>query len=379
MTEPVTFPELRPVPPWVMEDMIAAEPGLAEPIVDAVEQAEGLVDSLRDAVADGRVAVVGCGTSEHAAMGVAAELDDALRGGSTRPGTVVARQAFEASLDPWPDGLCLGISHEGATTATIEAMRAAGAAGATVGLITAVPGSAAAAVADEVVATPMVDRSWCHTVGYLSPILVGGALAGHLTGEPVEARVLIDHVEGAAAVREAVQEAAEALHGVRRVVAVGSGVDHIAARELALKVEEGARLPAVGLDLETLLHGHLVSCDATTGLVVFVCEPRDRHRRAARAAHALAAGRRIGLRTAAIVAAGVRGAWDPALTVPSPIIVPEASGISPLLSALTGSALALQFLTVGMVHREGTNPDAIRREEPRYREAAEVAESWKET
>ncbi len=28
--------------------------------------------------------------------------------------------------------------------------------------------------------TPLVDRSWCHTVGYVSPLLAGAAIAAGL-------------------------------------------------------------------------------------------------------------------------------------------------------------------------------------------------------
>jgi hypothetical protein len=38
-------------------------------------------------------------------------------------------------------------------------------------------------------------------------------------------------------------------------------------------------------------------------------------------------------------------------------------------------AIALQLLTLGMVHAVGVNPDLIRREEAPYREAAALAEA----
>jgi glucosamine 6-phosphate synthetase-like amidotransferase/phosphosugar isomerase protein len=372
---PTEQPELRSGPPWVMEDMIAAETELGRPVVEAARAEADLVRAIRDVAGGGRVAVVGCGTSEHGAMAVAEQLDEALRAVGARPGTAVARQAFEAAQAPWSDGVCLGVSHEGHTAATIAAMAAAADAGAAVGLITAVPRSPAGEAAAHVLTTPKVDRSWCHTVGYLSPILAGGALGGEVRETPIDAGALAADLEGASRAAEAADRIAEALHGVRRVVAVGSGIDGIAARELALKLEEGARLPAVGMDLETLLHGHLVSCDASTGAVVVATDPRDSHRRSGRAAQALAACRRIEMRTAAIASQHAQAAWDPDLTDAGRLIVPAGAGIDPLLAALTGTAFALQALTVGLVHRAGTNPDLIRREEERYREAAAVTES----
>ena len=104
------------------------------------------------------LATVGCGTSEHGAMAVAEQLTAALGGRAV----VHPRQAFEAMLDPWP-GVCIAISHDGGTAATIAAMESARRAGAAVGLVTAVPGAAAAAAADRMIVTPVRDRSWCHT------------------------------------------------------------------------------------------------------------------------------------------------------------------------------------------------------------------------
>jgi glucosamine 6-phosphate synthetase-like amidotransferase/phosphosugar isomerase protein len=51
-------------------------------------------------------------------------------------------------------------------------------------------------------------------------------------------------------------------------VVAGWGVDLVTARELALKIAEGARLPAVAHDVETLLHGHLAAANRWTGLVL---------------------------------------------------------------------------------------------------------------
>ena len=69
-------------------------------------------------------------------------------------------------------GLVIGISHEGATSATNAALAAARTAGAATALITVSDRSPGAALADIVVATEELDQSWCHTVGYVSPITV---------------------------------------------------------------------------------------------------------------------------------------------------------------------------------------------------------------
>lgn len=375
--EPGSFePELRSGPPWVMEEMIASEPRLAEQILSATQPAEDVANIVGSALERGKpVLVTGCGTSEHGALAVAAMLRAASgsRGGGWP--SIQARQAFEASLDTWDGGVCLGISHEGETRATIAAMRAARSRGAATALITAAPRSSAAAEADHIIDTPLRDRSWCHTVGYLSPILAGGAVAAALRGESLDPEVVRAHLEACAEIRDSAAEVAGALHGIRHLLAAGSGVDTIASRELALKVEEGVRMTAVGRDLETVMHGHLVSCDETVGLVVLVSDPRSRSARAERAVHLLNAAARIGLRTAAVVTPDVDGAWDPSLTGAGRVVIPEGSIGDPLLGSLTATGLGLQFLTLELVHLAGVNPDRIRREEQAYREAAQVAES----
>jgi fructoselysine-6-P-deglycase FrlB-like protein len=149
-----------------MQEMIEAEPALLERIATASDTAP-LALLLK---VSGPLTVVGCGTSEHAAL-AAAEI---LTGAGAAAGS---RQAYEAALDPQQGGAVLGISHEGGTWATIEALEAARRAGSGTALITARGRSKATEQADAVLVTPMVDRSWCHTVGYTSPIAATLALA----------------------------------------------------------------------------------------------------------------------------------------------------------------------------------------------------------
>jgi glucosamine--fructose-6-phosphate aminotransferase (isomerizing) len=363
------FPQYRQAPPWVMEEMIAAERGLADPILGD-QSAVRIASSLAEAAERGaRLATVGCGTSEHGAMAVAEQLTFALSGRAV----VHPRQAFEAMLDPW-NGVCLAISHDGGTAATIAAMESARRAGAAVGLVTAVRAAASAAAADRVLVTPVRDRSWCHTVGYLSPVLAGAAVAGGLgtASDPDTAERVIS---GAMDARPAIGSVAESLHGVERFLTVGSGADRIAARELALKIEEGARLPAAARDLETILHGHWVAVDERTAVVLLLTDRRGGGARAARAAQMLQAARAIGARTAALVVpSAAEGLPVDAISAGS-VDLPEAEGLPSPAASLLASAPALQLLTLELAHLAGVNPDLIRREQAPYREAARIAEA----
>ena len=177
-------PSPRDGPPFHMTEMIAAEPALAERIAARSAAPNSPTRTLAARIAatvraGSPVVVTGCGTSEHGAIAVAEILREAIPGGAA---LIWSAQAFELSLDAPASGLVIGISHEGATGATNAALSAARAAGAATALITASERSTGAALADIVVATEELDQSWCHTVGYVSPITVATAVAGHLTG-----------------------------------------------------------------------------------------------------------------------------------------------------------------------------------------------------
>src|SRR4051794_15302835 len=182
------YPELRDAPPWVMQDMVEAQRELPAGIV-GLSEAAALAEAVRLAIAGGApVVVTGCGTSEHGALAVAELLDEALAAaGLAARGRVEVCQSFEASLAPRAGGLCIAVSHGGTSTATNDALRAAQAAGARTALITADAAQEATGLAQDVLVTPLADRSWCHTVGYVSPILAGGAIAAALRGQRLDA------------------------------------------------------------------------------------------------------------------------------------------------------------------------------------------------
>src|SRR3954463_10273538 len=264
------FPELRAHPPWVMQEMIEAQPVLLERIATASDTA-ALALLLK---VDGALTVVGCGTSEHAALAAAEILTEAGPPTGSRQGgqggtPTGSRQAYEAALDPQQGGAVLGISHEGGTWATIEALEAARRTGSSTAMITARGESQATEQADAVLVTPMVDRSWCHTVGYTSPIAATLALVARPSPGVVEGLVTAGGSHRAAGTA-----VADALNGCDHLIVVGSGADRIAARELTLKIEEAAHIPTAMRDLETFLHGHLPACDERTGLVLIEHERR---------------------------------------------------------------------------------------------------------
>jgi glutamine---fructose-6-phosphate transaminase (isomerizing) len=373
------MPTLRAAPPWAMSEMISAEPALVERIGRRLVgdgSAAALAQVIRAALDRGEpVVVTGCGTSEHAARGAAAILREACAGaGLPAPGPQSA-QAFELSCDP-PRGLVIGVSHEGGTEATIAALAAARERGSRTALITASAHSPAAAGCDVVLATVEMDRSWCHTVGYVSPLAAACTTAELIAGRVPDPTQL----------RRRVATGLDAAHGrhgpmgnaaarARQLLVIASGADRITARELTLKVEEAAWLPATYRNLETFLHGHLPATGTETSLVLLLLERGAIERRAARARQALAAATVVGIRPGAILGEEAAALIPDRLTPGGRIVVADQPEMANEEAALLGAAAPIQLLTLAIAAARGTNPDPIRRDDPRYLHAAEVADA----
>jgi glucosamine--fructose-6-phosphate aminotransferase (isomerizing) len=226
--------------------------------------------------------------------------------------------------------------------------------------------------------TPERDRAWCHTVAYTSAILAGAALAAEIAEVDLDAGAIASGLAQAVTPGEAERAIARALHRLTVLQIVGSGADRITAREAALKIEEGARRPAVARDLETLLHGHFVACGPDTGVIAVLTDRRSRERRWRRAALALEAAARLGMPAAAILFPAAATAMPAALMPAGRLVVPSVDDALPPLGSLLAGAAALQRLTLAMAAEAGVNPDLIRREEAPNREAAALAEGRSE-
>jgi glucosamine 6-phosphate synthetase-like amidotransferase/phosphosugar isomerase protein len=179
---------------------------------------------------EGRLLFTGCGTSFHAAQ----------TGGDSV-------QALDLMIQPQRDAdVLVAISHEGTTHMTRKAVE--GWDGPT-WLITGAPESPLAGASDEViVAAPEIEQSWCHTASYTSAVAAIAALRGEDIGS------LPDAVEAALA-----QDVGEPPSG--RALVAGAGHAWPTAQEAALKLREGAHLPAEAHHTEQLLHGHLAAID----------------------------------------------------------------------------------------------------------------------
>ncbi len=247
-----------------------------------------------------RVLFTGCGTSFHAALAC---------------GT--AAQALEVVLGRAPEAdVLVAISHEGKTSLTREAVE--GFAGET-WLVTGAADGPIARVADHVVvATPELERSYCHTASYTCAIAAGRALLGEDVSE------LSDAVE-----RELAADPLGASEHERFVVA-GAGGDTATVLEAALKLREGAHVAAEAHHTEQLLHGHLAAIGASVRCFVLEGEGR-----AAERAHA------------ALRALGEIGCEATLVPTTHPVV----------------DVVRFQRLTVDLADARGVDPDLIRWDE----------------
>ena len=226
--------------------------------------------SVGQRLPEGRVLHTGCGTSFHAAQ----------TGGW-------AEQALELVLRPQRADVLVVVSHE------------------------------------VVVATPEVERSWCHTVSYTCAVAALAALRGE------EIAWLPEAVERALEEREPVSS-----H--ERFLVAGAGRDWPTAQEAVLKLREGAHVPAEAHQTEQLLHGHLAAVDESVRAFVLEGEGRA----AERAAGAVAALRELGCETT---------------------LVPT---MHPVVDIVR-----FQLLTLDLAETRGVDPDPIRTDDPRWKRA----------
>jgi glucosamine--fructose-6-phosphate aminotransferase (isomerizing) len=368
--DPAVYPELRSAAPWVMEDMIEAQVSLPEMLGGSLaSSAPRLADMLHAAAGAGEpVVVAAVGTSGHSARAVALILNGAMGESAVAAGPAEARESADQALAPRRQGLCIAISHGGLSTSTVRALAAAREAGAQTALITAAGGTPARDLADVVLTTPLRDKSYCHTVGYTSPMLTGFYLASAYRGEQFPAAGLAAYLRELLTMRPGALQIGGELAKADRLIAAGSLIDVPTARELALKAAEGAWVPTTVLGVEDTLHGHLVAHDANSALVVVATGEPGADPAAQGAHELLSAARRIGLRTAAILSPGLEGAIGSDDVTAGKLVIPQAELPEPVTSLL-GGAVALQLLTIGLVHARGTNPDLLRREQAPYREA----------
>ncbi|PRX98131.1 SIS domain-containing protein [Allonocardiopsis opalescens] len=344
--------------------MRAGVEAVPEVLAEAGERPEDARTAAAVLAGASAVDLVGCGSSLFAAAVLGYAFDAAgLRSRVT--------EAYEYAGYPPPAGpadALIAISHTGRTPDVVAAARAAAAAGRPVIAITddgASPLAAAAGYA--LVDERGMESALPKTRSYVSTLVRGLRLARELAALRGAAAPGLDalaepagHVGALlAAAWPQAADLADRWADAPRYVVVGAGPEHATALEGALKITEAASVYAVGWQIEEAAHGTWVSTRAGELAIVLAVGERDRD--AVR--RTLAGLRAIGAATWVIgddeeaLAAADAATRLPALPAP----------VMPLLTALPLYCFAHQ-LALG----RGLDPDVMRQDEPRYREARTV-------
>jgi glucosamine--fructose-6-phosphate aminotransferase (isomerizing) len=195
------------------------------------------------------------------------------------------------------------------------------------------------------------ERSPVHTASHTAAMVRLAQLAVALGSPPWKAE--LERVPGA--VREAlmlrphVSQALDRLPFGRVVHYVGGGPAYATALEGALKLREAAYVSAEGHELESILHGPLISLSAEDSVVV-IAQPGASLERTAELTAAL---NEIGTPT---VAVGASAASLSATTVQL-----ETPSIDERLAPIV-NVLPLQWLALEVSHRLGVDADSFRKE-----------------
>jgi glucosamine--fructose-6-phosphate aminotransferase (isomerizing) len=305
-----------------------------------------------------RIVIVACGTSWHAGL-VGRHMIEGLAG---IPVTVEYASEYRYRRPiPLPGTLTLAISQSGETADTLEAMRAARAAGSPVLGIVNVVGSAIAREADGGIylhAGPEVGVA--STKAFTSQIVALALFALYLgrqrglslaAGQEFVCRLagLPALVAQALALELEVQRLAERYVEARNVLYLGRGVNFPVALEGALKLKEISYIHAEGYPAAEMKHGPIALIDENMP-VVFVAPKDDVYAKVVSNMHEV---RARGGRIVAVTSEGngdLRALVDHQLRVPS---------TAPLLSPVV-TAIPLQLLAYHVSVLRGCDVDRPR-------------------
>ena len=348
--------ETRTAHPYHAYEAIFAQPGL----IDLVLAQREAIERAAQAVAQReRVIFVGIGTSLHAARVAESWLREFSRGRVWAH----AEQSFEFVHHPVAlsasDAVTV-ITHTGTTTASMEALRIARAAGALTVAITGKMSGDGVRGADFHIETCEQELAFAYTKSYTTALavlaIVAMGVAEKRTGVARTER-LAELSRVPQLMREAlklepeVREWAARIAALSRIEIFGSGVAWATASEAALKIKEACYIAAEGFETEEILHGPFSETDSRSSLVgLFVSDETDERGR-----QILRAAGDLKIQRAAITVPSANHALDAEKIV----VVPECAA---WLAAFV-HLVPVQLLMYQLALERGTSPDSGRMEQ----------------
>ena len=356
-------PEMRKAHPYYIYDAIQAQPELIEKIL----QRRSAIERVSDAVAQKeRITFVGIGTSLHAAR----IAQSWMREFSSGRLLTHAEESFELVHHPiafTANDAVIVITHTGTTTASVEALQMARAAGALTVAVTGEMSGDGVRSADFQIETCEQEVAFAYTKSYTTALAALAILIARI----VERRKLLakgySHDELAqvpALIREAlrlepqVRELAKRVSLLTRIELFGTGVGWATASEAALKIKEACYIAAEGFETEEILHGPFSETDSRAALIGLLTgrETDNRARQILRAAGELKMFR----------AAIADSSANHDISAEQILLVPETSG---WLTAFV-HLVPLQLLTYFLALERSLNPDTGRQDQPAHAAAS---------
>ena len=359
--------ETRNAHPYFLYDAIQAQPDLIEQVF--AKQKAKIEQAAAAAAGKKRFVFIGIGTSLNAAN----VCERWMRFHSVGRALARAEQSFEYVHYPLalgPDDVAVVITHTGTTTQSVEALRAAKAAGATTIAVTGQKSGEGIQGADFHVETCEQEVAFAYTKSYTTALAALGkyilavlaqrsfikdAASAHAALDKVPALMRLA-LRSEVKVREIAKQVAEK----QRIVFFGSGTCWATASEAALKIKETSYIAAEGFETEEILHGPFSEIDSRGAMVgMLTGEPSDDRARTI------------------LRAAGELGMLRVAVTVPDAnrdiaaediIVLPEtAAWLAPFVHLVP-----LQLLTYHIALARGINPDTGRQDQEAHARAHKV-------
>jgi glucosamine--fructose-6-phosphate aminotransferase (isomerizing) len=289
-----------------------------------------------------RIFVVGTGTSYHGALVGQYLLRSAGVDAWAIPAFEFANYPPRFKAD---DGLVL-LSHRGTKRFSQAALERFGSANHWL----VITGEGAPLSGPGVLYTVPQERSPVHTASHTGAMVRLAQLAVALGSPPWKAELarVPEAMRAALGLRPQVSRALDRLHVKRVVHFVGGGPAQATALEGALKLREAAYVSAEGHELESILHGPLISLTAEDS-VVMVAQPGPALERTTELAAAL---HEIGAATVAVGPSAARLTATVALETPA---------IDELLAPIV-NVVPLQWLALEVSRRVGVDADSFRKE-----------------
>jgi glucosamine--fructose-6-phosphate aminotransferase (isomerizing) len=359
--------ETRSTHPYFLYDAIQAQPDLIEQVF--AKQRGILEKAAAAAVGRKRFVFIGIGTSLNAAN----IAERWMRFHSSGRAMSRAEQSFEFVNYPLAlgaDDVAIVITHTGTSTQSVEALRAAKAAGALTFAVTGEKPGDGILGADFRVETCEQEVAFAYTKSYTTAMaaiaewILNILEPRGLVKDPAAARAALQKVP--ALMRQAlrtelqIREIAKQVAEKQRLIFFGSGTCWATASEASLKIKETSYIAAEGFETEELLHGPFSEIDSRGAIVgMLTGHPSDERARTI------------------LRAAGELGMLRVALTVPDAnrdiaaehvVVLPE----TPVWLAPFVHLVPLQLLTYHVALARGCNPDTGRQDQEQHARAHKV-------